>query len=745
MLRKLVRMSPQEIGSRALRRLLDEVEPVFPGAGPSNLQDSELVPRTPWVIHPRASSAPDSGAIVTRAEAAMDGRISLLGLGTLDLGPDPDSHRDPTTGLRSPLVRWNRIPYLDAGIVGDHKAVWELNRHQWITWIAQAFVVTGEERYADFAIGALERWIRENPRGMGINWVSSLELSLRAIQWTAVLHLVRGSTAAITERIRPIVAHLEFQMRHVRTHLSTWFAPNTHLTGEALGLLVVGTSFAGFAAAAEWRACAADILRTQLFRQVSADGSYFEQSSWYQAYTVDFFVEALPWLELAGLPVPESVRQRVHAAARYLQMACRPDGSLVQIGDDDGGTLWRLESGERPHLQTLARAALRFDDPTLWPAGFPGEHATWLLATQIDGDESGVLTARSARHSAMDSFGALVGADGGLVRMVDRDDRDGSIDMALFDAGPHGMYGHPHADALSVDLSINGRPVVVDPGTGSYVGALRAQLRSTAAHATLEYDGRSTSVPNGAFGWTTTRGGTVLNSAAGASLSWAHGRLAGSLADGYLFEHERVILRLRGRAWMILDLVTAPAPGAPLCLRLPLAEGLEVGRTEHGTLECRRLGEAIASVCVDPSLGTQVATAAVSSAYGRVASGRVLEMRAVASRESAFCTAIGRTGTLGTLSRPDVTRNLWTYSDALGRVVLMAPRDGAEQWGGVRATGSWIVLEQSRQGLPSGAPALLRATGFGALRYAGVERVLQGTSEEIEIDLTPDLSIPSLS
>ena len=83
---------------------------------------------------------------------------------------------------------------------------------------------------------------------------------------------------------------------------------------------------------------------------------------------------------------------------------------------------------------------------------------------------------------------------------------DGS--HAVLDAGPHGYQngGHAHADALSLTLSIDGHPLLIDPGTSTYTmdSPLRDDMRSTASHNTVTLDGRSQSVPDGPFHWQST-------------------------------------------------------------------------------------------------------------------------------------------------------------------------------------------------------------------------------------------------
>ncbi len=71
--------------------------------------------------------------------------------------------------------------------------------------------------------------------------------------------------------------------------------------------------------------------------------------------------------------------------------------------------------------------------------------------------------------------------------------RDGH-DLLVVDAGdvgPSCQPGHAHGDIFSFELSLDGCPVIVDSGVCEYEpGPMRDHVRSTAAHNTIEVDGR---------------------------------------------------------------------------------------------------------------------------------------------------------------------------------------------------------------------------------------------------------------
>src|SRR5581483_11634557 len=103
------------------------------------------------------------------------------------------------------------------------------------------------------------------------------------------------------------------QAAHIERYLSYYFSPNTHLTGEALGLLYAALVFPQLKRADRWKTVALRILLTQIERQVLADGIYFERSTCYQRYTIDLYLQFLILARRAGIEVPEIVPNAVRA------------------------------------------------------------------------------------------------------------------------------------------------------------------------------------------------------------------------------------------------------------------------------------------------------------------------------------------------------------------------------------------------------------------------------------------------
>src|SRR6202167_5497802 len=118
----------------------------------------------------------EAAQILREADEIRDHRFRLLGYDNLDFASrlgggspvdasckDIDWHLDPVHGKRAPLDPWFKIPFLDFTAVGDHKVIWELNRHQHLVTLAKARLLSGDEGYTRELIAQWRSWSAANP------------------------------------------------------------------------------------------------------------------------------------------------------------------------------------------------------------------------------------------------------------------------------------------------------------------------------------------------------------------------------------------------------------------------------------------------------------------------------------------------------------------------------------------------------------------------------------------------------
>jgi hypothetical protein len=505
---------------------------------------------------------PESGRLAAeRADRIVAGEYDLLAyrglrfdqpaVTALPAPPGlPEWHLDPVNGRRAPKLFWSTVPYLDPEC-GDHKIIWELNRHQHWLALGRAFWLTDDRRYRDRCLAELASWLEANPPLVGVNWASMLELAFRSISWLWAINLFVEApvshdreTASSSRRgddtpwLVDLLVALDRQLAQVERNLSHYFSPNTHLLGEALALYVAGRALPELAASARRAATGRRILLQEIGRQIGADGGHCERSTHYHRYTLDFYALALISARQTGDDEAaarfEDAVVRLGAAARLL---ADDNGRVPHIGDDDAGALTPMTGREPDDMRdSLAVAAALVNRPE-FQIGETPEEALWLLGPQ---------SAISNQHFAIPS--AALPETGYFVS------RAAGHHMVI-DGGPHGYQnaGHAHADALSLTFAVRGVPLLIDPGTACYTtdAAMRDRMRSSALHNTLTLDERSQSVSSGPFHWSHVANGQVHRWRTHEGFDYFDGS-----HDGYRpVEHRRRVLALHGDLVVVADFV----------------------------------------------------------------------------------------------------------------------------------------------------------------------------------------------
>lgn len=457
-------------------------------AAPSLRRKTSLPARLPLLADPQTIIPHLRGGRLAReieslAESICRHRFPLPGH-DLETGAEIRWRRDYVHGVESGLRYFRRIPYLNPALAGDHKIIWELNRHQHLVVLAQASLLTGRAEFLDEIPRQLESWWQQNPFVRGINWASALEVAFRALSWIWICHLVgRDLPHACTDRLQTELYRHGVYLEH---NLSVYFAPNTHLLGEAVVLHALGVLFPEWPRSKPWRSLGARIVAQEMHRQVREDGSHFEQSSAYHIYATDLFLfHAL--LET----VNDAWRARLKRMADYLAALTSADGLIPLMGDDDGGRVFHPYGNRRRFgAATLASCCVYFGGND-WPH-LPDdllEQAAWWYGEETFLNRPGKAQRPQPRLFPDAGVVVLCSASAQIV-----------VDTRAFG---HAGAGHSHAHALQIVCRSGDRDVLIDPGTYTYVAEplWRARFRGTAFHNTIRIDGFDQAPGAGPFRW----------------------------------------------------------------------------------------------------------------------------------------------------------------------------------------------------------------------------------------------------
>ncbi len=417
------------------------------------------------------------------AEDICAHRFPILGY-VVETGPEIRWRRDSVHKVESGLSYFRRIPYLNAALAGDHKIIWELNRHQHLVVLAQAWLVTGRGEFLAEIPRQLESWLAHNPYVRGINWASALEVAYRALSWIWVYHLVgQHLPATVTTRMLNELYRHGVYLEH---NLSVYFAPNTHLLGEAVVLHALGVLFPDWPRAAKWVSRGGTIVAEEMNKQVRADGSHFEQSSAYHVYATDLFL-----FHALLHPADAAYRDKLRRMADYLAALSAGDGMIPLLGDDDGGRIFHPYGNRRRFgAATLATCSVvlgRNDWPYL-PEDL-SEMAAWWC-----GERAFLPRPGEAGHAPARLF-----PDAGIAVLASAP----AHVLADLRAFGYANAGHSHAHALQIVCRRHGQDILIDPGTYTYVGEpeWRTRFRGTAFHNTVTVDGLDQATGTGPFRW----------------------------------------------------------------------------------------------------------------------------------------------------------------------------------------------------------------------------------------------------
>ncbi len=498
-----------------------------------------------------------------------------------------DWHLDFKSGYRwSPCTWFKDITYGHLPGV-DIKVPWELGRMQHLPQLALAYncSINCKKFFAppifyleEFRNQVLD-FIAANPPRFGVNWVCTMDVAIRIANWLLAYDIFRSSGANFDSEFDFIFHRSVFEHGiHIVNNLE--WSPElrgNHYLADIAGLTFVSSYLPQSPVVDSWLAFSVQELIVETLSQFNPDGSNFEGSTAYHGLSAEIvayscaLILGLPIQKREGMinhdatnfkillglkpsklvlysipghteksPFPPAFWDRLSGMAYFTKAITRPDGFILQIGDNDSGRFFKLRPIVRlASVESMAQNHSNLLDYREW-------HGQGVYPLVLSLDHSFVNTVVGALFDSfppIDQCESIIEtheftvisllANGCKVKEIsgtlnqqkfvcsNREISTGknqkafaftSVDVDLLveihqesfpdfgiyiwkgknlfltircgSLGQNGHGGHSHNDQLAIELWINSCPIVIDPGTYLYTPSVikRNQYRSVRCH-----------------------------------------------------------------------------------------------------------------------------------------------------------------------------------------------------------------------------------------------------------------------
>jgi len=324
-----------------------------------------------------------------------------------------DWHRDVKSGYRWNESAWYGDITIEPCPGADIKIPWELARMQHLVQLALASCVAenrtktdgrrenkgyiSPEKYIMEFRNQILDFISTNPPRYGVNWKTSMEVAIRASNWLIAYDIFRVNGFKLDQEFKKVFIRSIYEHGlHIINNLEWNEEQRTnHYLANIVGLLFIAAYLPGSAEIDAWMAFAVQEISKEALTQFYPDGGNFEASTSYHRFSAEMLTYAialllsLPKDKLGSLrrykhrmhqvypklkrgplrfyrlpnsddqyPIPPEIIQRMEKIAEFTIHITRPNGQIVQIGDNDSGRFVKIQPIFRK--TTVARAKEKY-------------------------------------------------------------------------------------------------------------------------------------------------------------------------------------------------------------------------------------------------------------------------------------------------------------------------------------------------------------------------------------------------
>jgi len=332
---------------------------------------------------------------------------------------------------------------------------WQFNRHPEWKYMADYYLLTGDEKAAaewsaQFISWAKQAQVPENASGFETVCWRTLETGLRMKPWShcihAFLHSPSVSDEVITIFFKSVWEH-GWRLRNFNT-MCNW------LISEMLGLTIIGLICPFLKDSTEWLAFADERMKTELDNQVYPDGMQIELSMGYHSVVTQEYENLLSVYRKVIKPAPAYLEEALEKLYSVYPKLARPDLQCPAMND---GGAWLPDD-------LMEKACELYPEHPLFP-----------------------YFATGRKEGNAPEFKSILMEYGGAAIM--RSGWDADSYWAYMDCSPYGR-AHQHEDKLNLQIFALGHELVCESEHFDYdTSEMRKYVLSTRGHNTIRVDG----------------------------------------------------------------------------------------------------------------------------------------------------------------------------------------------------------------------------------------------------------------
>lgn len=265
-----------------------------------------------------------------------------------------DWHKDLKSGfIFNETEAATQVAYnLPRGV--DIKMPWELSRMYHLPQMALAanFIPSKRELLITEFKNQVIDFCESNPIGYGVNWSCTMEVAIRAINLLVAYDIFAqlDTTNILNQSFKDyfsakIIEHGRYISRNLEINFITLKNGN-HYLSNLCGLLFIG-AYLKNRETKRWIDFASKEFIKEFDKQFLEDGGNYEGSTAYHRLSAEISAYCFALLIRNGVKIEKRLLEKLNSVGYFAAMTIKPDGNIIQIGDNDSGRLLKLNlSGE---------------------------------------------------------------------------------------------------------------------------------------------------------------------------------------------------------------------------------------------------------------------------------------------------------------------------------------------------------------------------------------------------------------